>query len=181
MINATISNNTKRLVISGTSSRLMRNDELHESISGEKMRAPKPSPIHHVSHSGVRAALGLGSPNQTLRLPIVALTSGARTAAYTTNVSTSPTELKEFLQRFDLFRRNQAANASSVFPVAMPNVKGIGRLVGKFAASAPRKTPGRTRGPKMSTAAIAIPVGGQTGVTFSWSDASESPSSAPAK
>ena len=69
-------------------------------------------------------------------------------------------------QRFDLRNRNHAMSASIVFPEAIPNAKGIGRLVGIFAASAPRKTPGRTRGPKISTEAIAIPVGGQTGVTF---------------
>src|SRR5215216_3181997 len=97
------------------------------------------------------------------------------------NVNTSRTELKELLQRFDLCRRYQASSASNVFPVAMPSVEAIGIWVGRFAASAPIKMPGHTRKPKINSEAIAIPVGGQTGVTFSCSEASESPSFAPAK
>ena len=61
----------------------------------------------------------------------------------------------------------------------MPSAEAMGILVSRFALSAPIKTPGHTRGPKISNEAIAIPVGGQTGVTFSWSEASERPSSAP--
>ena len=71
--------------------------------------------------------------------------------------------------------------ASSVFPVAMLTAETTEMLVGKFAARAPINTPGQTRPPKISSAAIAIPVGGQTGVTFWCRVASESPSSAPAK
>ena len=54
-------------------------------------------------------------------------------------------------------------------------------LVNKLTASAPRKTPGQTRRPKIMSEAIAIPVGGQTGVTFVCSEASDSPSLAAAK
>src|SRR5262249_17965056 len=93
----------------------------------------------------------------------------------------SPTDSKDFRQLFDRCSSNHATTASSVLPIAMPKVDATGRLVGMFAASAPRKTPGQTRNPKISSEAIAIQVGGQTGVTFSWTDASERPSSAVAK
>ena len=40
---------------------------------------------------------------------------------------------------------------------------------------------GHKRRPKSSNEAIAIPVGGQTGETFVWTEASDRPSSAAAK
>ena len=45
-----------------------------------------------------------------------------------------------------------------------------------FVRNAPRKMPGHTRGPKTSTAARAMPVGGQTAVALALTNASARPS-----
>jgi hypothetical protein len=45
-------------------------------------------------------------------------------------------------------------------------------VVEKFTANAARKTPGQTLGPNIKNAAIAIPVGGQTGVALGLKKAS---------
>src|SRR6185369_13446566 len=161
-ISTTINSNTNRLSNSGMSRRSILRDRLHDSSNGDTISAPKPSPIHHVKKIERNSPHCRGSPKHKLKLPIVALTSGASTAAYTTKISTSPTDSNVLLQRFDRCSRNQARTASSVFPVAIPTAEATEILVGKLAASAPMKTPGQTRPPKIRSAAIAIPVGGQT-------------------
>ncbi len=145
------------------------------------MSAPKPSPIHHVNQSDEKSAHSAAPPRHRLKLPIVALTSGASTAAQTTNVITSPTESSDLPPTSDSLqqpvRNERFQRVSDRDAEAEP----AGMSVNKFAASAPRKMPGQSRRPKISSEAIAIPVGGQTGVTFECSEASERPSSAAAK
>jgi hypothetical protein len=66
-----------------------------------------------------------------------------------------------------------------VLPIVIaPAVSGLAPLA-RFAANAPIAIPGHTRAPQMSTAATAIPVGGQTAVTLRLSKASRKPSRAP--
>jgi len=64
-------------------------------------------------------------------------------------------------------RNNHPADsASSVLPSAIATEVAAGTGVSKFANNAPSRIPGQARKPSNNTAAIAIPVGGQTGETF---------------
>ncbi len=60
----------------------------------------------------------------------------------------------------------QAVKASRVFPMAMPVAVATGTWVSRFAPKAPSKMAGQKFLPRTSNAAIATPVGGQTGETF---------------
>ncbi len=60
---------------------------------------------------------------------------------------------------------SQAAHRpSSVLPVAMPSAVGSDSSTEKLAIAAPSHTPGQARKPQISSAASAIPEGGQTAV-----------------
>ncbi len=157
---------TRRTKISGQCPAFNCPGDLHERMNGATISAPKQSPIHHVSQSDQKVVQSAAPPRQRLKLPIVALTIGANTAAHPTNPITSATESSELRQRATRCSNRTAATASRVFPVAMPSAEATGMSVKKFAASAPRKTPGQTRMPNIKSADIAMPVGGQTGVTL---------------
>ena len=58
--------------------------------------------------------------------------------------------------------------ASKVFPAAMA-MDVMGPEVRELAAKAPMYIPGQSRGPQIRSAAIARPVGGQTGLALAFS------------
>ena len=76
------------------------------------------------------------------------------------------------------YRSTRAAptTASSVFPAAMPSELAIDPAVVMLTRNAPMKIAGHTRTPNSSTAASAIPVGGQTGEALACTKAKCSPS-----
>jgi hypothetical protein len=60
-----------------------------------------------------------------------------------------------------------------VLPAAIPSDEAADPDVSKFATSAPPKTPGQSRSPPRRRLAIAIPVGGHTGVMLACTEARE--------
>jgi hypothetical protein len=64
--------------------------------------------------------------------------------------------------------RYPAESASRVFPTAIPSEVATDPAVVTLTRKAPARTAGHTRAPKSSAAAIAIPVGGQTGLALAW-------------
>lgn len=144
------------------------------------MRLPIASPSHHTLHSGPKPDQSCTPPRHRLVTPIVALTAVLNPAASTTSPNTSFTRLSE--PRNPIRLSSQApTTASSIFPTAMPHAVSTGSFAVTFAANAPSKIPGQTRKPRISRAASATPVGGQTAVTCSATSASERPSLADAK
>ena len=97
--------------------------------------------------------------------PIVAATVVLRTAAQTTSATTSLTRSSDGLKS-KRESRAAPASASSVLPMVMPRVVNTGTSVVPLASSAPSATPGQNRYPQITSAPRAIPVGGQTAVTF---------------
>ena len=87
------------------------------------------------------------------------------TAARPTSASTSRTRSSES-RKFAARSRWAPTTPSSVLPHVMPRTVTSGTPVHALASSAPRATPGQTEGPQMTSAARAIPVGGQTAVTL---------------
>ena len=77
--------------------------------------------------------------------------------------------------------QNAPATASSVFPIAITAETPGGNGVVRFAKNAPSAIAGQTRYPSTSTAASAIPVGGQTAVALAFTNASDNPSLADKK
>lgn len=68
-----------------------------------------------------------------------------------------------------------AATASIVLPAAMPIDDGTWPLVVTFTTNAPTRTAGQRRSPYRRSAAMAMPVGGQTGLTLALTDARSRP------
>src|SRR5262249_16947298 len=110
--------------------------------------------------------------------PFVALIAVHRKAAMTVNQRTSPAR-SNVERKSTLRRRETATTASRVFPTAIAAATGIeaSPLVA-FAMKAPSAIAGQKRGPRRSSAASAIPVGGQTGVMTPWATESSSPTRA---
>ena len=88
-----------------------------------------------------------------------------QTKAARTNLRTSDVRCKEFGKASD-DRRYPADTASSELPIAIPTAVTPDTGVSRLASRAPASIPGQIRYPSNSTAAIATPVGGQTGDTF---------------
>lgn len=70
-------------------------------------------------------------------------------------------------------RRTSAApaSASAALPAAIPSEVAMDPAVVTLATNAPRKIAGHHRCPPSTSAASAIPVGGQSGVALAWTTA----------
>ena len=111
---------------------------------------------------------------------MVALTAVLTPAARTIRPRTSRSRSSEL--RNPRRRSSQPpASASSVLPRAIATAVPRGSCAVALASSAPRAMAGQTAGPSRTTAASAIPVGGQTVVTCSAKKAIVSPSLAAPK
>src|SRR6185436_17278925 len=142
-------------------------------MSGAIVTAPVRSPSHQVIQSEPKFDQLEALPKHKLRLPTVLLIV-VQTAAATTNLKTSRARSSEGRNPKALSTRT-ATSVSRVFPNAIPKALKAGTGVKRLVSSAPRKIPGQTRYPSRSIAARAIPVGGQTGETFVWTEASDNP------
>ena len=123
------------------------------------------SPSHHSRQKNPNRCAGISPPRRRLVFPIVALTVVLRTAAQTTSTNTSLTRSSDG-RKSKRARRAAPVRASRVLPTVMPSVVSTDTSVVPLARSAPRATPGQNRYPQMTSAPRAIPVGGQTAVTF---------------
>jgi hypothetical protein len=65
-----------------------------------------------------------------------------------------------------LRRRNNASSGARVLPAAMASASTTVSLMGALTTNAAARMAGHIRGPRRRKATTAIPVGGQTGVTF---------------
>jgi hypothetical protein len=131
-------------------------------IAGATSSAPIASPTHQVRH--VSASFGCWTKPAVYRLatPSVALIIVDNAAANTIRPRTSRKRSSESRKPGTRESAYAPTTASSVLPVAMPAAASEGAPVSMFATSAPIKIPGHMRRPARSTAASAIPVGGQT-------------------
>ena len=158
--------------------RLLRvpNGLLHRIMHGATTSAPTTSPIHHVSHAGPNEPGLTKPPARRESIPIVALTVVQPSAANTANLKTSSARSNAFLPCANRNTRYAPATASRVFPTAIPNEVPIVPAVVMFTRKAPRRMAGQSSSPAISSAAIAIPVGAQTGLALGLTSASLSPS-----
>src|SRR6266571_4799270 len=135
---------------------------------GAIIRAPAASPSHQVFHTSPYRGQETSPAAAKLVTPIVALTRGAISPAVSAK---TPTVRTLSNARTPLARRRTSkkpVRASSALPVAMATeVAGVPAF-SEFAAKAPRNIPGQSSGPHKSKAAIARPVGGQTGLELAF-------------
>lgn len=137
------------------------------------MSPPVTSPSHQVSQRvGTLSALITSFTNRAVT-PILALTMVDITINKINN------EVLIMLVKGILLAKRLikyvAARASRVFPIAIVTARESAESVLRLVNRAPTKMPGHKRNPKISSAAMAIPVGGQTGLILSCSKASANP------
>ena len=79
------------------------------------------------------------------------------------------------LRKPTLTRSVAATSGATVFPAAVAAAASPFVLMGRLTAKAASAMPGHTRHPKRRNATTAMPVGGQSGVTFLSTSASRNP------
>ena len=115
---------------------------------------------------------------------MVAAIAGAANPASALNSKTRRASCRACTPPAHRRMKYSAATASSVLPAAMNSdattaTAGVAAaIVVTLAMNAPMNTPGHMPRPKRSSAAIAIPVGGQTDVALAWIRASVRPAHA---
>ncbi len=143
------------------------------SSSGVITRAPTASPSHQVSHSDQKPASPVAPAKARLVMPMEALMVVANMTT-ATNFTTCATLLNGYASANRRIRK-PAMTASSELPVAIVAATPPETPVDRLTRKAPAKMPGQARRPKYSSAAIAMPVGGHTGLVLACSNASDSP------
>src|SRR3954465_4350655 len=111
---------------------------------------------------------------------MVALMAGLARTAIPTKVTASATRRKLTSNCGKRRSTPVASTASSVLPLATATAVHSGAWVAALTAKAATQIAGQSRGPQMSRLAIAIPVGAQTVVTCSATNAARKPISAAA-
>ena len=149
------------------------------SASGATITSPIASPRNQTPHSEPNRSHDCIPVRHKLITPIVALTVVLTIAPNTNRPKMSLNRSSDGRNRTNRFSRYAPRRASSVLPVAMPTDAIAGAFVVILAMKAPNAIAGQMRYPNRSTAHNAIPVGGQTTVTCSATNASVSPVFAP--
>ncbi len=153
---------------------------LHVRSNGATRRIPVESPSHHVSHTVPYTGRGAIPARETLVGPTLAATADA-TSATAVNVNTSRARSNGLRAPTSRRSRSAPTRASAVLPIQIADetttivtalAAWFARKVTTFARNAPSMIPGHTPYPKRTTAARAIPEGGQTGEAFVFSRAS---------
>jgi len=106
----------------------------------------------------------------------VALTVVLASAARSVKAPTPRARSKARVPPAKRFTSEAPTTASSVLPAAMPSDVATDPAVVRLARKAPSSTAGEARSPRISSAASAIPAGGQTAVALAWTKARLSPS-----
>src|SRR4029077_3207260 len=133
------------------------------STKGVNINAPAASPSHQVRQMRPNCFHGAKPPSARLVTPNVAATAVLRTPAKRAKRRMSQDRSKACFPLAKRKTRTEARTASSVLPVATPAEVSTDPAVVRLTAKAPRKIAGQKRKPRASNAAIARPVGGQTG------------------
>ena len=134
--------------------------------NGATTMSPAASPSHHVSQIGPKSAQRALPVSASVVTPRVALTVVLTSPASATNLKMSCARSKAATPPAKRSTRNAPTSASSVLPAAMPSDESTDPAVVRLTAKAPAKIAGQMPRPSSSTAASAMPVGGQTGVAF---------------
>ena len=142
------------------------------SRNGATSITPIASPVHHTAHVAQKFERLTVPDTTSTDAPTVALSVIATSAARTMMAAASRRRSSSRRKPMRL-RSSAAATGASVLPAAISTALiGVGPI-GRFTANAPTKMPSAIERPKMRTATRAIPVGGQMGVTWPWTRASE--------
>ena len=183
------SRNTKQLsatavATSATPSRILLGESVSPpklrqvSSTGATTRSPSASPTHHTRQVSGTCPGRTSPAASSTATPSVALTVVLSAAARTTRARTSTSRSRPRWIRATRVRRATARTASSVFPMPMAIATQKEAPLHALATTAPSITAGQTRTPPTSSAASAIPVGGQTSVANPLTGASVRPSRA---
>ena len=130
---------------------------------------------------GACAVGGLFTVHWGLLLRRTGLTIVLTTAPKATSPRTSAGRSSVVSMSVKRRRSHAPVTASRVLPVAMAAATRVGSCAMALAKNAPTQIPGHTPRPSSSTAASAMPVGGQTNVTCSTTNAIVRPSLAARK
>jgi hypothetical protein len=150
-------------------------------MAGATISAPIASPSHQSNHSAPNRSHGCTPARQRVETPTVALTMVQRTAPISRSARTSGTRRRPSSNRGSRRSAHTATTLSRVLPVARMSAVHSGASVPALTANAPTHTAGQKRRPPRSSAASAMPVGGQTVVTCSATKATRKPSCAARK
>ncbi len=134
------------------------------------------SPSHQVSQIGPKSAQRADPPRERLVTPMVALIAVLTMPARIANRKVSgafSNGLRPFANRVT---SRAPINPSSVLPAAMPRATAIEPAVVTLTRNAPAKMAGQTHGPRVTSAASAMPLGAQTADALGCTMASRSPS-----
>src|SRR5438309_7690867 len=145
--------------------------EAHRSRNGVKMSAPAASPSHQVRQISPYWLHEANPPSVRLVTPNVAATAVLITPAKNANRRTSLVQSNARRPLAYRMTRKEATTASRVLPVAMPIEDRTDPAVVRLTRKAPAKIGGQKRRPSATSVAIAIPVGGHTGVALGWTEA----------
>ena len=145
------------------------------TIAGATINAPAKSQSHQVIHMSGSWGSSASPATRRLATPMVALIGVAMTRQMRAKRMTCPGFSNASVPRAQRRVKRAATSASSVFPKPIAMELGRSPVVVWLASHAPRKMAGAASGPSRSSAAIASPVGGQTGVALGLIEASVSP------
>src|SRR5712664_2656110 len=145
--------------------------EIHRSRNGVKMRAPAVSPSHQVRQISPYWLQDANPPSVRLVAPNVAATAVLITPAKNAKRRMSLVQSNAWRPWAYRITRKDAMTASKVLPVAMPIDVSTEPAVVRLTRRAPAKMDGQKRRPMATNVAIAIPVGGHTGVALGWTEA----------
>src|SRR5437660_1684053 len=145
--------------------------EVHKSRNGVKMRAPAVSPSHQVRQISPYWLHDANPLSVRLVTPNVAATAVLRIPPKNAKRRMSLAQSNARRPLAYRITRKDAMTASKVLPVAMPIEVRIEPAVVRLTRKAPAKMNGQKRRPRATSVAIAIPVGGHTGVALGWTEA----------
>src|SRR6266851_2935007 len=145
--------------------------EVHSSRNGVKMRAPAVSPSHQVRQISPYWLHEANPLSVRLVTPNVAATAVLMAPAKNANRRMSLLHSNAWRPLAYRMTRKEAMTASKVLPVAMPIEVRTEPAVLRLTRKAPAKMDGQKRIPRATSVAIAIPVGGHTGVALGWTEA----------
>ena len=135
------------------------------SRKGATRRMPIASPVHHTAQVGQKLLEGTAPDTTSTVVPNVALTD-MPTSAPRPMIAAASRMRSSSRRNPASFSSSLAKRGARVLPTAMIAAPSGDGPSGRFTARAPTNMAGHTRLPNTSRATRAMPVGGQTGVTW---------------
>ena len=148
----------------------------HSTIAGVTTRAPAVSPSHQVTQISAKSSQRARPATVSVTTPTEALITVAGPTQTSANFATRAGVVKVCAPPDHCMIRKPPASASIVLPSAIKaDVANVPAVVA-LAANAPTRIAGHIRRPPNSTAASAMPVGGQIGLALGLTEANCKPS-----